>query len=299
MSKATARRETVHFFAFTSIALVGFLLFYLYPIVRTVFLSFTDRKITSPHYRIIGWDNFERALFQDEIFHHSMLTTFKFAAVVGPIHIVIALLAALLLNNQLRGMGFFRTIFFMPFIIPAFAVAYVFRWFFQPTNGLVNGILGYFGIDGPGWYMDSGTALETLMIASLWGFGVTMVIFLAALQGVPKDLYEVAELDGANRWRKFWSITFPAISPVFLFNAILVTIGALKSFDLAFMMGKGEGFPANSTLLYSIYLFSQAFKPPFQIGYASAISLLFFLVVLSLTAINFWLGKFYVRTEGK
>jgi len=294
-----ARREIKYFFLFTSISMIGFLTFYLYPILRTIYLSFTNRQITSPNYTWTGLDNYRRALFDDNILHHALMQTFKFAIVVGPLSITISLLIALLLNNKLKGMGLFRTIFFMPFIIPAFAVAYVFQWFFQPTNGMVNGILAYVGIAGPGWHTHSETALLTLMITSLWGFGVTMIIFLAALQGVPKELYEVAEIDGATRYRKFWSVTFPAISPVFLFNSILTTIGALKSFDLAFMMGKGEGYPAGSTLLYSVYLFGQAFQPPYRLGYASAIALLFFLVVLVLTAFNFLIGKYYVKSESK
>jgi len=295
----SARSEIKYFFYFTSISIVGFLVFYLYPILRTIYLSFTNRQITSPNYTWTGFENYRHAFFDDAVLHHSLIQTFKFAVVVGPVQIIMALLIALLLNNKLKGMGIFRTVFFMPLIIPTFAVAYVFQWFFQPTNGMVNGILGYFGINGPGWHTHSDTALMTLMITSLWGFGVTMIIFLAALQGVSKDLYEVAEIDGASRYRKFWSVTFPAISPVFLFNSILTTIGALKSFDLAFMMGKGEGYPANSTLLYSVYLFGQAFQPPYKLGYASAIALLFFLVVLVLTALNFLLGKFYVKTESK
>jgi multiple sugar transport system permease protein len=262
-----------------------------------VYLSFTNLRITSPFFEGVGLENYQHVLFDDDIFKLAMSNTFKYAVVVGVMKIILALGAAMLLNTGLRGMGIFRSIFFLPFIIPAFAVAYVFRFFFHPANGLVNGLLAQIGVQGPGWYADSSTALQTLMIASLWSFGVPMLIFLAALQDVPKELYEVAELEGASPWTKFRHITFPTISPVFLFNATLITIDALKSFDLAFLLGQGSGYPANSTLLYSVYLFSQAFTSPYRLGYASAIALIFFALLMILTGLNFLLGKLYVRTE--
>ena len=291
------RRDTLNFFLFTGLSVFGFLLFYLYPIGRTVYLSFTNLKITSPFYDAVGFENYQRALFDDDIFRLAMTNTFKYAVVVGLMKMVLALGSAMLLNNKLRGIGLFRAVFFLPFIIPAFAVAYVFRFFFHPANGLVNGVLASVGLQGPGWYADSDTALVTLMISSLWSFGVPMLIFLAALQDVPRELYEVADLDGASRWIKFRFITFPAISPVFLFNATLITIDALKSFDLAFLMGRGTGYPANSTLLYSVYLFNQAFSSPYRLGYASAIALIFFALLMVLTGLNFLLGKLYVKAE--
>ena len=290
-------RDTLNFFLFIGLAVLGFGLFYLYPIGRTVYLSFTNLKITSPFYEGVGFENYHHALFEDDIFRLAMNNTFQYAVVVGFMKMMLALGAAMLLNNKLRGIGLFRSIFFLPFIIPAFAVAYVFRFFFHPANGLINGLLAQIGIQGPGWYADSSTALQTLMISSLWSFGVPMLIFLAALQDVPRELYEVAELDGASRWAKFRFVTFPAISPVFLFNATLITIDALKSFDLAFLVGRGIGYPANSTLLYSVYLFSQAFTSPYRLGYASAIALIFFALLMVLTGLNFLLGKLYVKAE--
>jgi multiple sugar transport system permease protein len=296
-SLSKSRREALNFLMFTGLAMLGFLMFYLYPIARTVYLSFTNLRITSPFFEGVGLENYQHVLFDDDIFKLAMSNTFKYAVVVGVMKIILALGAAMLLNTGLRGMGIFRSIFFLPFIIPAFAVAYVFRFFFHPANGLVNGLLAQIGVQGPGWYADSSTALQTLMIASLWSFGVPMLIFLAALQDVPKELYEVAELEGASPWTKFRHITFPTISPVFLFNATLITIDALKSFDLAFLLGQGSGYPANSTLLYSVYLFSQAFTSPYRLGYASAIALIFFALLMILTGLNFLLGKLYVRTE--
>jgi multiple sugar transport system permease protein len=291
------RKDTRNFFAFAGISIVGFVSFYIYPIVRTVYLSFTNTSIMDPIHDMIGWKNFKRAIIYDDVFHLALKNTFRYAIFVAALKLFLALIAAILLNNNLKGIGVFRTIFFLPFIIPTFAVSYVFRFFFHPANGLVKETLGKVGVHGIGWYADSRTAMLTLVISSLWGFGVPMLIFLAALQQVPKELYEVANLDGASRWIQFKVITFPAISAVFLFNVILATVDSLKSFDLAFLMGHGEGYPANSTLLYSVYLFNQAFRNPWNLGYASALALIFFGILLTLTAINFRLGKLYVKNE--
>ena len=250
-----------------------------------------------PYHSFVGWKNFTDAIQTDEIFHLALKNTFRYAIAVAVLKLLLALFAALLLANKVRGIGFFRSIFFLPFVVPAFAVSYVFRFFFHPANGLVNESLGKVGVEPLGWYADSKTALLTLVISSLWGFGVPMLIFLASLQNVPKELHEVAELDGANRLQRFRAVTIPAISPVLFFNILLATIDSLKSFDLAFLMGKGEGYPANSTLLYSVYLFNQAFKSPYTIGYASALALIFFVILLTLTGINFLMSKIYVRTE--
>ena len=294
------RKDTRNFFAFGGIAFVGFLAFFLYPIIRTIYLSFTNTSIMDPLHDMIGWKNFKRAIVYDDVFHLALRNTFRYAIAVAVLKLLLALFAAILLNNNIRGIGIFRTIFFLPFVIPAFAVSYVFRFFFHPSNGLVNGLLVKMGLikpQGIGWYADSRTSMITLIISSLWGFGVPMLIFLAGLQQVPKDLYEVAELDGASRWQKFRAITLPAISAVLFFNITLATIDSLKSFDLAFLMGHGEGYPANSTLLYSVYLFNQAFRNPWSLGYASALALIFFAILLILTTINFSLGRLYVKTE--
>jgi len=250
-----------------------------------------------PHHDFVGWRNFNTAILHDDVFHLALRNTFRYAIAVAVLKLLLALFAALLLNNQVKGIGVFRSIFFMPFVIPTFAVSYVFRFFFHPANGLVNKTLISIGIKPSGWYADSRTALATLVISSLWGFGVPMLIFLAALQQVPRELYEVSDLDGANRWQKFRAITLPAISPVLFFNVMLATIDSLKSFDLAFLMGHGEGYPANSTLLYSVYLFNQAFRNPWSLGYASALALMFFFILLALTGLNFLLSRLYVKTE--
>jgi len=291
----SSKRETKYFFMFISIGLIGFLLFYVYPIGRTLYLSTTNMQIGTSNIEFVGLQNYITALTKDDIFFHSIKQSLIFAFISGPLTLMIALFVALLLNSAIKGVGIYRTIFFLPFVIPTFAVAAVFKGFFHPTSGIINKVLSYFSIDGPGWYMQSDTAMVTLIIISCWGFGVRMLIFLAALQNVPMSLYEVATLEGASRWKKLIYITLPTISPVFFFNVVLTTIDSLKSFNLAFFMGNGEGFPANVTLLFPIYLFNTAFKIPFKLGYASSIAWIFFVLIMILTGVNFLLSKLYVN----
>ncbi|WP_343247288.1 sugar ABC transporter permease [Diplocloster hominis] len=298
-SKCLAKRERRYFFAFTGIALIGFLIFYVYPIGRTFYLSLTNTRIGSSGTEFVGLGNYIDVLTKDKLFLKAVKQSLIYALTTGPLILLLALLTALLLNAKIRARGVFRTIFFIPCIIPTFAVAAAFKGLFHPSSGVVNMILDYFGIEGPGWYMSSKTALLTLVIVSAWGFGVKMIIFLAGLQEVPESLYEVARLDGAGRFQQFWHVTFPEISHVFFFNVVMTTIDCFKSFNIAYFMGNGEGYPANSTLLFPIYLYNTAFKTPFKLGYASTLSWLFFMIILGFTVINFGLKKFYVSDDGE
>ena len=291
------RQENRYFFMFTGIAILGFLLFYIYPICRTFYLSLTDTKIATGSSEYIGFKNYVQALTKDKVFWGAVSNSLIYCLVPGPLILLLALVTALLLNSKIRGIGFFRTCFFIPCIIPTFAVVAAFKGFFHPSSGVINMLLGKLGIEGPGWYLSSKTALITMIIMSAWGFGVKMIIFLAGLQEVPQALYEAADLDGANRWQKFRYITFPAISQVFLFNVTMTTIDCFKSFNLAYLLGNGEGFPANSTLLFPVYLYNTAFKTPFKLGYGSALSWLFFIIIMVFTIINFALSKFYATDD--
>lgn len=292
-----SKRENRNFFLFTGIAIIGFLLFYIYPICRTFYLSLTDTRIATGSSEFVGFKNYIQALTKDKVFWGAVKSSLIYCLVTGPLILVLALITALLLNTKIRGLGFFRTCFFIPCIIPTFAVVAAFKGFFHPSSGVINMLLEKIGIEGPGWYLNSETALMTMIIMSAWGFGVKMIIFLAGLQEVPQSLYEAADLDGANAWQRFRYITFPAISQVFLFNVVMTTIDCFKSFNLAFLLGNGEGFPANSTLLFPVYLYNTAFKTPFKLGYASALSWLFFIIIMVFTIINFALSKFYASDD--
>ncbi len=291
-------KDYTYFLLFTGLALVGFLLFYLYPIIRTLLLSFSDKTIFALSYDFKGFENYIYALTKDTLFWQSIKQSFIYAFFSGIAVLVTSMVLALLLSSKVRGIGFFKTVYMLPFIIPSFAVGAVYKNLFNPYNGFVNEILRLFGIqDLPLWYAGPDTALVTMIIISSFGFGVKMLVFLAAIQGVSKEYYEAAMVMGASKWRRFVSITLPLISPMLFFNVILITIDGLKSFNLAFVMGNGDGWPSNSTLLFPIYMFKTAFNSPFRLGYASAMAYIFFLIILALTGIQFLLSRFYVEKD--
>ncbi len=291
-------KEYRFFLAFAGISLVGFLLFYVYPIIRTLILSFTDKTIFDAYPNFIGMDNYIYALTQDPLFFKSILQSLTFAFFSGVTVLATSMILALLLNSKVKGIGIFRTIYFLPFIIPSFAVGAVYKNLLNPTTGLINRLLDLLGVvEPPLWYISPASALITMILISSFGFGVKMLVFLSALQGIPAQLYEVAEMEGATKARQFFKITLPLISPMLFFNIILITIDGLKAFSLAFVMGNGQGWPSNSTLLFPIYMFMTAFNMPFRLGYAAAMAWLFFLMILALTGFNFLMSKFYVEKD--
>ncbi len=292
------RKENKYFLLFSGIALLGFLLFYLYPIIRTFMLSLTNNTIFDVSDNYIGFENFIYALTKDDLFHKSIIQSLIFASISGVFVLITSLILAMLLNTKIKYIGFFRTIYFIPFIIPSFAVGAVYKNIFNPTTGMINQILLRLGVEElPLWYISPNSALLTMIIISSMGFGVKMLVFLSALQGVPKQLYEMAEIEGASKFQQFAKITLPLISPMLFFNVILTTIDGLKAFNLAFVMGNGEGFPANSTLLFPIYMFMTAFNMPFRLGYAASMAWIFFLIILALTGMHFLLSRFYVEKD--
>ncbi|MCK9537480.1 MAG: sugar ABC transporter permease [Bacilli bacterium] len=296
--KKMYHKEYKYFLMFGGIAFIGFLLFYLYPIIRTLILSFTDKTIFSSETNYVKMENYLYALTKDEFFFKSIKLSLIFAFFSGIFVLITSLILALLLNSKVKFIGVFRTIYFIPFIIPSFAIGAVYKNLFNPATGLINKILSFFGAkELPLWYISPSSALMTMIIISSMGFGVKMLVFLAALQGIPKNLYEVAELEGASKARQFFHITLPLISPMLFFNIIMITIDGLKSFNLAFVMGNGQGWPSNSTLLFPIYMFMTAFNMPFRLGYAAAMAWLFFLIILALTGMHFLLSKFYVEKD--
>ncbi len=291
-------KEYKYFLMFSGIAILGFLLFYLYPIIRTLILSFTDNTVFDVNDNYIGLENYMYALTKDPLFKKSILLSLIFAFTSGILVLLTSLLLAALLNKEVRGIKVFRTIYFIPFIIPAFAIGAVYKNIFNPTTGFINRLLTGLGLQElPLWYVSPSSALMTMIIISSFGFGVKMLVFLAAFKRIPKQYYEIADLEGASAFHRFFKITMPLISPMLFFNIILITIDGLKSFSLAFVMGNGEGWPANSTLLFPIYMFMTAFNMPFRLGYAAAMAWLFFLVILALTGMHFLLSRYYVEKD--
>lgn len=290
------RRQALLGYLWISPWLVGMILFTAGPMLASLFLSFTQYNIVASP-RWVGLANYVQAFTRDELFWGSMWRTLVYAAVTVTLGTAGSLGAALLLNRPWRGTTLLRTCFFLPSLVPIVASALLWRWIFNPQIGLFNYLLGLVGIRGPGWFASTEWAMPGLIIMALWGTigGSQMLIFLAGLQGVPQDLYEAAEVDGAGRWTRFRHVTLPMISPTLFFNAILGLIGGLKVFSAAYV--GTEGGPAYATWFYLLHLYFQAFRF-FEMGYASALAWIFFAIVISLTIIQVRWSNRWVYYEG-
>ncbi|MDR9853156.1 sugar ABC transporter permease [Paenibacillus sp. VCA1] len=275
---------------------LGLLLFTLGPMVFSLILSFSKWDIITGIRSIefVGLDNF-KAIFHDELFYQSLKVTFIFALVSVPLYQIVSILIALLLNMRTRGMKLFRMIYFMPSVIPAVAVSMMWIMIFNPEYGILNRALAWFGIEGPAWLQDPSYALGALIVMGIWGVGNTIIIYLSGLQGVPEELYEAAQLDGAGPFRRFASVTVPMISPTIFFNLIMGIIGGFQYFTQAFVMTNGG--PLNSTLFYNLYLYNKAFVS-FEMGYASALSWILFAIILLFTLIVIRSSSMWVYYNG-
>src|SRR5688500_18528466 len=235
--------QTFWFWVMAGPAIVGFVLFNLGPMLASAWLSLTRYDVVTPP-QFIGLDNYAYLIKQDPAFWPSVRVTLIYAAVSVPLGLALSLAVALLLNRRVRMLGTFRTIYFLPSLLPATASGVVWVYIFHPSHGLLNRLLAQGGIEGPAWTMSVDWALPALIIMGLWSFGGAMVIFLAGLQDVPRSLYEAADLDGANTFQQFRHVTFPMISPVVFFNLVMGIIGAFKAFDSAYVFGMtGHGVP--------------------------------------------------------
>lgn len=287
------RREAVMAYLFLSPWLLGFLIFLVGPMVASFYLSFTEYKVIQPP-QWIGLGNYAR-MFGDDLFYQALSVTARYTVVSVPLGIAVALALAILLNQRIVARGLLRTIFYLPSIISGVAVAIVFAWIFNAQFGILNYLLSFVGIAGPNWLGSPRWALWAFVLMSLWGVGGNMVIFLAALQGVPKALYEAGELDGATRWQRFWRITAPMISPAILFVTIMGIIASFQTFTQSYIMTGGG--PANSTLFYLLYLYKNAFSW-FEMGYASALAWLLFLIIIICTLLLLRSSTWWVYYEG-
>ncbi len=292
-----AREDRMTFWCFISPWLIGFCLFGLGPILASIGLSFTNYSLFKPP-EWVGLANY-RELLRDPLILKSLGNTLFYVVFAVPLGTVGAMMLALLLNQKVRGIAVWRTIFYLPTIVSGVAMGVLWRWIFHPEVGLANTllrpVLGWFGVADPQWLLDPALAKPAYVLMSLWGMGGGMIIFLAALQGIPEHLYEAAELDGAGPVRQFFVITIPMISPVILFSLTMGTIGSFQIFAQAYVMS-GRG-PDNSTLFYVLYLFDQAFRY-FRMGYGAAMAWVLFAIVLGVTVLKFTLAKRWVYYEG-
>jgi|APTNR8051073442_1049403.scaffolds.fasta_scaffold00293_12 multiple sugar transport system permease protein len=290
-------KETMWFFLLAGPALIGFVCLVLGPMLYSLYLSFTKYNVVEPP-QWIGAENYLYLIKDDPAFWPSVKVTLIFAAVQIPLSLMIALGVALLLNNRVKGLGAFRTIYYLPSLLPATASVVIWIWIFHPNYGLLNELLAKVGVAGPAWLSSTTWALPSLIIMVVWSFGGAMIIFLAGLQGVPRGLYEAAEIDGAHALQRFRHVTLPLLSPVIFFNLVMGVIGAMKVFDQAYVFGaamdKVPGGPARATLFYVLHLFQTAFNY-FHMGLASAMAWMLFAVIALLTWLNFRLGKKWVH----
>lgn len=293
MKKRKGRREGVIFYAFIMPWLIGFIVFALYPVMASLFYSFTDYDIIHAP-KFIGLDNYTE-LFRDELFWKSVSATLKYTLIGVPVQLILSLLFALLLNQKVPLRGLFRTAMYFPSMVSGVAMSLLWFWVFNPQIGLFNYIISLFGGKGPLWLLDENYAIWALIMMSLWTVGGGMIIFLAGLQGVPASLVEAAKLDGAGRWKTFLNVTIPMISPVLLFQLIMGVIDSFQVFTQAYVMTQGG--PNYSTWFYVYNLYVSAFRD-YRMGYSSAMAWILLVVVMLITYFIMKLSNRYVHYEG-
>jgi len=275
-------REEITAYILISPWIIGFLVFTLGALIFSLIISFYSTDLLSPA-KFVGLDNFHELLFEDPIFWKSAKVTTLFTLGVVPLQVGLGLLVALLLNQKIRGIGFWRTLFYLPSVVSGVAVAMIWIWFYHPDFGLFNYLLNSVGLPGISWLYSETWALPSLIFTSVWSIGPGMLIFLAGLQSIPQELYEAAQLDGANNWLQFTHITIPMLSPQILFNTIISIIGSYQVFTASFVMTQGG--PNNATLTMVLYLYQRAFMMT-RFGYASAIAWVLFLIIMVFTLLT-------------
>ncbi|NMB45729.1 MAG: sugar ABC transporter permease [Firmicutes bacterium] len=264
-------------------SILGILIWLVGPMIYSIWLSLTKWDIITPA-KYVGLGNFKKLFLNDTLFWKSLWVTFYYTIVAVPLNLVAGFLVALLLNTKVKGMNAFRTIFYLPSIVPQVANAMLWLWLLNPEFGLVNTFLRSLGFPKVLWLQDERWVMPAFWVMGLWTIGGGMLIYLAGLQGIPEQLYEAAEIDGASVWAKFWHITIPQMSPIIFFNLIMGIIGSFQIFTSGFLMTNGG--PNNATLFYVLYLYRNAFEW-LNMGYAAALAWVLFVIILLLTLLIF------------
>jgi multiple sugar transport system permease protein len=246
--------------------------------------------------RFVGLGNYTNMFLTDALFKRSLGITARYIVIAVPLAQVVALGIAVLLNQRIRLLGMWRTIFYVPAIVSGVAGSVIWMWMYNVELGAVNNILLQLGINGPRWLFDTRYAMTALIVRNLWNLGAPMVVYLAGLQGMPQSLYEAAEIDGAGVWTRFWRVTLPMLSPVVFFNVVMGFIGGVQIFSEPYVMTKGG--PQNSTLFLGLHLYNTAFHY-LEMGYASGMAWVMFVIILSLTLIQFRIAKSWVYYESE
>lgn len=274
--------------------LIGFLIFTAIPVGAAFVLAFYDYDLLLGA-SWAGLENFREMFTTDEVFRAALFNTVYFTAVSVPLSVVLGLATAMLVNQALRGIVIFRSIFLLPYVTVTVALSLVWKWIYLPDIGLINSALGVFGIDGPPWLTSGTWAMPALILMSVWkGFGYNMVIFLAGLQGIPDHLYDAAKVDGATAWRRFLNVTLPLLSPTTFFVVVISVISSFQVFDQALIMTNGGPGTATTTLV--LYIYQKGFQS-FDMGYAAAVALVLFAAIFVFTVIQFMFQRRWVTYD--
>ncbi len=284
------RGETIAGYLFLAPNFIGFVIFMLFPICFAFYIMLTDWSLAKPP-EFIGLKNFD-TMINDRIFWKSLGNSFYYTFIAVPTGIFIAFWLALALNRKMRGIIFFRTVYFLPQITLTVAAATIWRWIYQPEIGMINHLLEIFGIDGPKWIHDTRWAMPSVIIMSNWqGIGFAMLILLAGLQGIPEEYYEAASIDGASGWQRMRFVTLPMLTPALFFVVVTSLIGAFQAFDQFFVLTQGG--PAQATTPLTLYIFQNAFSF-FKMGYGAALAAVLFVIILIITIIQWQLARRWV-----
>jgi multiple sugar transport system permease protein len=291
------RREGRQGYIFILPWIIGFAVFTAGPLLFSFFASFTNYDITS-QMDFIGFANYEELFTGDQLFWTSLYNTLYYVLFSVPLTTVGAIFLSALLNQDVPGLRFFRTVYYLPAILSGVGVYLLWMQLLEPGSGMVNTVLAWFGIAGPNWLFDPTWTKPALIFMKLWGVGGGMLLYLASMQGVSQSLYDAAGIDGAGRWKQFRYITIPMITPVIFFDMVTSLIGGFQIFQEAYVMSNGEGGPVNSMLFYNLYMWKKAFES-FDMGYAMAMSWVLFVIVFIITIINLKLAPRWVHYEGE
>ncbi|WP_425311024.1 carbohydrate ABC transporter permease [Fictibacillus nanhaiensis] len=295
--KSLRHREELAGYLFIAPWIIGFLFLMLGPLLFSLYASFTNYNITS-QMKFVGFENYKRMFTFDELFWTSLWNTLYYVVFSVPITTAGAILLAVFLNQRVPGIKWYRTLFYLPAVLSGVGVYLLWMQLLSPSTGLVNIALSWFGIEGPAWLYSPEWTKPALILMKLWSVGGGMLLYLASLQGVPKTMYEAAEIDGAGTFQKFFKITLPMITPVIFFDIVTSLIGGFQIFQEAYVMTEnGDGGPVNSLLFYNLHMWNNAFEM-FNMGYASSMAWMLFVIVMLLTVINLKIGKKWVYYEG-
>lgn len=289
------QREAWLGFSFVLPWVLGLLLFTVYPIVASIYFSFTDYNIIQPP-RWIGLENYHTMFSYDPAFWKSVTNTAYYALISVPVGLVVSLLLAVILNMQARGIGVYRTLFYLPTLAPPIVSTMVFVLMFSPDGGLINAILESLHLPTPGWFTDPSWSKNTLILMNLWGIGTGTLVFLGGLNDIPQSVLDASIVDGAGKWQQFRYIVLPLLSPVILFNLVIGLNAAFQVFTQALVIGGTAGQPVESMLMYMVHLYQNAFAY-FKMGYASALAVVLFVVILMITLMIFLSAKYWVHYE--